>query len=122
MNRKERNTQTFATKTKKTNRKSGLYIVRKCAENIPQMAKWDIPNGKMGHPKWQNGTAQMVVWGMRKEGSGHRNKGAEVEFWGVEGREMGFIGLVTRPKLGETGEKDNPFCNFLSMENGIIIR
>ena len=52
MNRKERNTQTFATKTKKTNRKSGLYIVRKCAENIPQMVKWDTPNGEMGHPKW----------------------------------------------------------------------
>ena len=53
---------------------------------------------------------------MRKRGSGQRNKGAEVEFWGVEGREMGFIGLVTRPKLGETGEKANPFCNFLGME------
>ena len=39
-------------KTKKANRKSGLYIVRKCAENIPQMVKWDIPNGEMGHPKW----------------------------------------------------------------------
>ena len=51
MNRKERNIQTFAAKTKKTNRKSGLYIVRKCAENIPQKAKWDIPNGEMGHPK-----------------------------------------------------------------------
>ena len=85
MNRKERNTQTFATKTKKTNRKSGLYIVRKCAENIPQMVKWDTPNGEMGHPKWQNGISQKVVWGMRKRGSGHRNKGAEVEFWGVEG-------------------------------------
>ena len=70
----------------------------------------------MGYPKWQNGTSQMVVWGMRKEGSGHRNKGAEVEFWGVEGREMGFIGLVIRPKSGETRKKDNPFCNFLGME------
>ena len=39
-------------KTKKVNRKSGLYIVRKCAENIPQKVKWDIPNGKMGYPKW----------------------------------------------------------------------
>ena len=47
----------------------------------------------MGYPK--------MVWGMRKRGSGHRNKGAEVEFWGVEGREMGFIGLVTRPKSGK---------------------
>ena len=54
----------------------------------------------------------MGFWGMRKRGSGHRNKGAEVEFWGVEGREMGFIGLVTRPKLGETGEKHNPFLQF----------
>ena len=54
----------------------------------------------------------MVFWGMRKRGSKHQNMGAEVEFWGVEGREMGFIGLVTRPKLGETGEKNNPFCNF----------
>ena len=60
----------------------------------------------------------MVFWGMRKGGSGQRNKGAEVELWGVEGREMGFIGLVIRPKLGETGEKENPFCNFLGMENG----
>ena len=71
------------------------------------MAKWDIPNGVLGY---------------EKRGSGHRNMGAEVEFWGVEGREMGFIGLVTRPKLGETGEMDNPFCNFLGMENGIIFR
>ena len=59
---------------------------------------------------------------MRKGGSGQRNKGAEVEFWGVEGREMGFIGLVTRPKLGEAEEKDNPFCNYPGMQNGIIFR
>ena len=76
----------------------------------------------MGYPKWQNRIPQMVFWGMRNGGSGQRNKGAEVEFWGVEGREMGYIGLVTRPKLGETGEKDNPFCNFLGMENGIKFR
>ena len=30
---------------------SWLYIVRKCAENIPQMVKWDTPNGEMGYPK-----------------------------------------------------------------------
>ena len=64
----------------------------------------------------------MVFWGMSKRVSVHQNMGAEVEFWGVEGREMGFIGLVTRPKLGETGERNNPFCNFLDMENGIIFR
>ncbi len=76
----------------------------------------------MGYPKWQNGTSQMVVWGMRNEGSGHRNKGAEVEFWGVKGREMGFIGLVTRPKLGETGEKSNPFLQFSGHTNSITFR
>ena len=38
---------------------------------------------------------------MRNGVSGHRNKGAEVEFWGVEGREMGFNGIDTRPKLGK---------------------
>ena len=86
------------------------------------MVKWDIPKGEMGYPKWQNGISQKVVWGMRKRGSGHRNKGAEVEFWGVEGREMGFIGLVTRPKLGETGKKYNPFLQFSGHGNGIIIR
>ena len=76
----------------------------------------------MGYPKRQNGIPQMGFWGMINGDSVHRNKGAEVEFWGVEGREMGFISLVTRPKLGETGAKDNPFCNFLGMENGIIFR
>ena len=74
------------------------------------------------YPKWENGIPQMVFWGMRKGGSGHRNKGAELEFWGVEGREMGFIGLVTRPKLGETGEKDNPFLQFSGHKNSIIFR
>ena len=64
----------------------------------------------------------MVFWGMRNGSSGQRNKGAEVEFWGVEGREMGFISLVTRSKLGETGEKNNPFCNFEGMGNSIICR
>ena len=71
------------------------------------MVKWDIPNGFLGY---------------EETGSRHQNKSAEVEFWGVEGREMGFIGLVTRPKLGETGEKDNPFCNYPGMQNGIIFR
>ena len=88
MNRKERKNTNFGSeKTKKPNRASGLYVVRKCAENIPQKVKWDTPNGKMGYPKRQNGTSQMVFWGMRKWRSGHQNKGAEVEFWGVEARE-----------------------------------
>ena len=42
---------------------------------------------------------------MRKRGSGHQNKGAE-------GREMGFVGLITHPKSGKTGEKDDPFLQF----------
>ena len=83
MNRKERKENTHAFAAKNEEAKSGtagLCGVGKCAENIPQMVKWDIPNGKMGHPKWQNGISQKVVWGMRKRGSGHRNKGKEVEF------------------------------------------
>ena len=52
---------------------------------------------------------------MRKRGSGHQNKGAE-------GREMGFIGLITHPKSGKTGEKDNPFLQFSGHGNGIIFR
>ena len=53
INRKERKRHKLRQrKTKKPNRASGLYVVRKCAENIPQKVKWDIPNGKMGHPKW----------------------------------------------------------------------
>ena len=52
MNRKERKHIYFAAKNEDGKPKIGLYIVRKCAENIPQMVKWDIPNGEMGHPKW----------------------------------------------------------------------
>jgi hypothetical protein len=72
------------------------------------MAKWDTPNGVLGYEEGG--------------GSGHRNKGAEVEFWGVEGREMGFIGLVMRPKSGKRRKGTIPFCNFPGMENGIIFR
>ena len=46
-------------KTKKANRKSGLYIVRNVPKIYPkrrngtsQKAKWDTPNGEMGYPKW----------------------------------------------------------------------
>ena len=53
MNQKERKRTCFCSeKTKKPNRASGLYVVRKCAENIPQKVKWDTPNDKMGYPKW----------------------------------------------------------------------
>ena len=62
----------------------------------------------------------MVFWGMRNGGSGQRNKGAEVEFWGVEGREMGFIGLVTRAQKCEKEKKKKPFCKFQGLQNGII--
>ncbi len=37
---------------------------------------------------------------MRKGGSGHRNKGAEVEFWGVEDREMGGLRPGYTPQIG----------------------
>ena len=71
------------------------------------MVKWDIPNGVLGY---------------EKRGVRATEQGCRGGVLGVEGREMGFIGLVTRPKLGETGEKDNLFCNFPGMENGIIFR
>ena len=74
----------------------------------------------MGYPKWQNGTSQMVVWGMRNGGSGHRNKGAKEKILGVEGREMGFIGLVTRAQKCEKEKKKKPFCKFQGLQNGII--
>ena len=58
-------------KTKKANRKSGLYIVRKCAENISQKVKWDTPNGEMGHPKRQNGIPQKAKWDIPKGEMGY---------------------------------------------------
>ena len=66
-------------KTKMGNRASGLYVVRKCAENIPQKVKWDTPKGEMGYPKRRNGTSQMVVWGMRKVGV--PGNGTRVQRW-----------------------------------------
>ena len=107
MNRKERKHTNYCSENEEGKPKIGLYIVRKCAENIPQKVKWDIPNGVLGY---------------EKRGFRHRNKGEEVEFWGVEGREMGYIGLVTRPKLGETGGKNNPFLQFSGHKNSIIFR
>ena len=85
MNRKERNTQTFATKTKKTNRKSGLYIVRKCAENIPQKVKWDTPKGEMGYEET----------GFRASGQGYRGG-----VLGVQGLRNGGLRPRKTPKIG----------------------
>ena len=52
MNRKERKHTNFGSENEEDKPKIELYIVRKCAENIPQMVKWDTPKGKMGYPKW----------------------------------------------------------------------
>lgn len=60
----------------------------------------------------------MEVWGMRKRGSRHQNMGAKEKFLGVEGREMGFIGLVTCAQKCEKEKK--PFCKFQGLQNGII--
>ena len=68
MNRKERKHTNYCSENEEDKPKIGLYIVRKCAENIPQKAKWDTPNGEMGYPKWQNGT-------FKKGGLGHRGYG-----------------------------------------------
>ena len=51
MNRKERKHTNFGSENEEDKPKIGLYIVRKCAENIPQKAKWDTPNDEMGYPK-----------------------------------------------------------------------
>ena len=64
----------------------------------------------------------MVFWGMRKRGSGHRNKGAEVEIWGVEGREMGFIGLVTRAQKCEKEKRKSHFANFKACKTASFLR
>ena len=93
MNRKERKHTNFC--SEKRRRQTENRAVH-CA----QICRKYTPKGKMGHPKWQNGTSQKVVWGMRKWGYGHRNKGAEVEFWGVEGKEMGGMRPRKTPKIG----------------------
>ena len=65
-------------KTKKTNRKSGCTlcanvpkIYPKRLNGIPQMVKWDTPNGKMGYPKWRNGTSQKAKWDTPKGKMGY---------------------------------------------------
>ena len=94
MNRKERKNTNFGSeKTKKTNRKSWLYIVYKCAENIPQMVKWDTPNGKMGHPKRQNGTSQKAKWDTPKGEMGYpkwQNGTSQMAKWDTPNGKMGY--------------------------------
>ena len=43
----------------------------KWSNGTSQMVKWDIPNGEMGHPKWQNGIPQMVKWDIPKGKMGY---------------------------------------------------
>ena len=80
-------------KTNMVNRKSGLYIVRKCAENIPQKVKWDTPNGKMGYPKWRNGTSQKAKWDTPNGKMGHpkrRNGIPQMVKWDTSNGEMRY--------------------------------
>lgn len=44
----------FCSENEEDKPKIGLYIVRKCAENIPQKVKWDTPNGGLGHRGMDN--------------------------------------------------------------------
>ena len=64
----------FGSENEEDKPKIGLYIVRKCTENIPQKVKWDIPNGKMGYPKWQNGIPQMAKWDIPNGEMGHNKR------------------------------------------------
>ena len=41
----DKETHIFCSENEDGKPKIGLYIVRKCAENIPQKAKWDIIKG-----------------------------------------------------------------------------
>ena len=63
MNRKERNIQTFAAKTKMATENRAVH----CA----QMCRKYTPKGKMGYPKWQNGTSQMAKWDTPNGEMGH---------------------------------------------------
>ena len=54
----------------------------------------------------------MGFWGMRKRGSGQRNKGAEVEFLGGKGREMGGLRPSKTPKIVQKGEKGQSILQF----------
>ena len=74
MNRKERKHTNFGSENEEDKPKIG-------AVHCAQMCRKYTPNGEMGHPKWQNGIPQMRFWGMINGDSGHREKGAEVEFW-----------------------------------------
>ena len=50
------------------------------------MVKWDIPNGKMGYPKWQNGTSQMAKWDTPNGKMGHskwRNGTFQMAKWDI---------------------------------------
>ena len=53
------------------------------------MVKWDTPIGEMGYPKWQNGTSQMVFWGMRKRGFRVSEQGRRGGVLGVQGLRNG---------------------------------
>ena len=72
---------------------SNLCGVGKCTEK-------NTPKGKMGYPKRQNGISQMVVWGMINGDSGHRDKGAEVEFWVSRAEKWGGMRPRYTPKIG----------------------
>jgi hypothetical protein len=45
-----------------------------------------------------------------------------VEFWGVEGREMGFIGLVTRAKSEKKRKRKSHFANFKACKTASFLR
>ena len=83
----------FAAKNEDGKPKIGLYIVHKCAENIPQMVKWDTPNGQMGYPKWWNGIPQMAKWDIPNDEMGYpkRQNGIPLMVkWDIPNGEMGY--------------------------------
>ena len=98
---------------------SNLCGVGKCAEKIPQKAKWDTPNGKMGYPKWQNGTSQMVKWDtpngvLEYEKTGFRasEQGCRGGVLGVQGLRNGGLRPSKTPKIVQKGEKGQSILQF----------
>ena len=62
------------------------------AVHCAQMCRKYTPNGEMGHPKWGNGTSQMVKWDIPNGKMGYpkrRNGISQMAKWDTPNGEMG---------------------------------
>ena len=63
------------------------------AVHCAQMCRKYTPNGEMGHPKWQNGTSQMVKWDIPNGVLGYEETGFQATEQGCRGGVLGCRGL-----------------------------